>query len=276
MSTFDPTIYDRSFFEGIVDESLESAKQIVPLIIDWVRPQSVIDVGCGVGTWLSVFREYGVTDIAGIDGDYVHRDMLLIPLPAFSACDLRNPKPLSRRFDFVMSLETAEHLPEESAAPFVKFLTSLGDVVLFSAAIPGQARTPGVHLNEQWQDYWVELFRQNGFAVIDAFRGRVWNNERVCWWYAQNALLFVSQEQFPKYVALQRTDLENRRRSTPLSVVHPRLFRQYAHFDTMSVVQRVWLLRRLLRSLGKDTVRRVLFLSPKPESKIVEKPKCMA
>lgn len=91
-----------------------------------------------VGTWLSVFREKGVKDIVGIDGDYVDQNMLHIPEGAFIALDLTQPIKLNREFDLVVSLEVAEHLPIECAETFVETLTSLGAVILFSAAIPFQ------------------------------------------------------------------------------------------------------------------------------------------
>src|ERR1039458_216669 len=40
-------------------------------------------IGCGDGTWLSVFRKLAVDDILGIDGDYVTRDLLQIPQDRF-------------------------------------------------------------------------------------------------------------------------------------------------------------------------------------------------
>ena len=57
--------YDESFYSFITKSSLESAKKIVLLVMEFIRPSSVVDVGCGISTWLSVFQEQG------IDGDYV-------------------------------------------------------------------------------------------------------------------------------------------------------------------------------------------------------------
>ena len=46
---------------------------IVPVITDVLNPQSVVDVGCGIGTFLHVFKKNGVTDILGLDGRWVNR-----------------------------------------------------------------------------------------------------------------------------------------------------------------------------------------------------------
>lgn len=61
--------YDDGFYAAQRDGSVRSARAIVPLALDALHPSSFVDVGCGVGGWLEVFREGGVTDTGGIDGD---------------------------------------------------------------------------------------------------------------------------------------------------------------------------------------------------------------
>ncbi len=101
--------YDESFFDFITKSSRQSAKEIVPLVLEFFRPQSVVDVGCGTGAWLSVFREQGIRDILGIDGGYVDLSSLLVPEESFQAHDLVRPLKIGRKFDLVVSLEVAEH-----------------------------------------------------------------------------------------------------------------------------------------------------------------------
>src|SRR5207248_2011869 len=107
--------YNRRFYEEKCGGSLASARVVVPLILDLVPVTSVCDVGCGVAHWLSVFRECGVHDILGVDGDYVDTKLLYIPADRFIALDLAKPVALDRRFDLVVSLEVAEHLPDTRA-----------------------------------------------------------------------------------------------------------------------------------------------------------------
>ena len=68
-----------------------SAKEIIPLVLELIQPKRVIDVGCGVGGWLSVFKECGVEDILGIDGDWADKKMLQIPEERFLSFDLKEP-----------------------------------------------------------------------------------------------------------------------------------------------------------------------------------------
>ena len=45
--------YDKRFYQSQQDGSLRSAEIILPLVDDLIHPSNVLDVGCGVGTWLS-------------------------------------------------------------------------------------------------------------------------------------------------------------------------------------------------------------------------------
>jgi SAM-dependent methyltransferase len=214
------TIYGAEFFEKIREGSRRSAEIIVPLICELTTPASVIDVGCGTGSWLAVFRERGVADVSGVDGDYVDVSALPIPPDRFITRDLTQPFRLAREFDLAMSIEVAEHLPASCAAAFVDSLTRLAPVILFSAAVPHQGGQG--HINEQWPDYWADLFHRHNYAVIDAIRGEIWNNPDVEWWYAQNLLLFVREPYLASSpmleVARERTNMRQ------LSLVHPRKY----------------------------------------------------
>lgn len=167
--------------------NLTAPRAVVPFILDSVRIKSVLDVGCGTGTWLKAFEEIGISDYLGIDGDYVNKSSLEIPEDKFVAFDLRQPWDLKRRFDLVISLEVAEHLPEESSDLFVEALVRHSETIIFSAAIPGQGGQN--HLNEQWPDYWQRKFLKHGFYFHDVIRPLIWDNNKVEWWYKQNIFL---------------------------------------------------------------------------------------
>ena len=187
------TPYDQAFYEHQSDGSRRSAEVVLPIVFDWTGfPKSVVDVGCGVGTWLAACAANGVDEILGIDGDYVDVAKLQIPKQFFMAQDLLSPPPVKKRFDLAMSLEVGEHLPAESANKLVGYLTSLSDQVLFSAAIPGQG---GVHhVNEQWPTYWADMFASYGYVPLDPIRPLVWQNPVVERFYSQNAFLYLKEE----------------------------------------------------------------------------------
>lgn len=75
--------YTEDFYKPYQEGKRRSAREIVPLVLELIQPKQVIDVGCGIGTWLSVFKECGVEDIQGLDGDWVDKRMLQIPEERF-------------------------------------------------------------------------------------------------------------------------------------------------------------------------------------------------
>jgi SAM-dependent methyltransferase len=222
----DSQFYTTSFYEEIRSGSTKSAEVIVPLMLGLLPVSSVVDIGCGDGSWLFVFRKLGVEDVLGLDGEYVDRNVLQIPQDRFQAVDLTKPFGLKRVFDLAISLEVGEHLPAESASGFVASLCGLAPAVLFSAAIPFQGGNH--HINEQWPDKWAELFKEHEYVPVDFLRKRVWQNETVEWWYAQNTLLFVRADLLERNTQL-KAEFE---RTSPdqLRLVHPR---QYLHLQSL-------------------------------------------
>jgi SAM-dependent methyltransferase len=183
------TLYDKSFYDEQVHGSAASAASFLGYLFRFYRPKSVLDVGCGRGTWLKVCAELGSHDLYGMDGPWNSQDMMLDKRIKFSAVDLNAPFTAPHKVDLAMSLEVAEHLKPESAQSLVRSLSSVSDVVLFSAAFSGQG---GVnHINERYHSYWGELFSSNGFAAFDMFRPKFWTVEAVEPWYRQNTFLYV-------------------------------------------------------------------------------------
>jgi 2-polyprenyl-3-methyl-5-hydroxy-6-metoxy-1,4-benzoquinol methylase len=124
-------IYGPTFFSEVVATSSKSAEIIVPLIIELLSPRSVVDIGCGTGTWLSVFKTHNVDDITGLDGHWVQDEMLQIPKSCFLSHDLTQSLDIERRFDLAVSLEVAEHLDKKYARNFVSTLVKLSSVAYF-------------------------------------------------------------------------------------------------------------------------------------------------
>ena len=184
--------YDNDFFKYVNSGAIDSANEIYPHVFNDIPIKSVLDVGCGQGAWLSVWKNFGVSDITGIDGSYVDRDNLLIDEKDFITHDLSNEFNLNRRFDIVQSLEVAEHLPEKSARGFVDSLVRHGDLIIFSAAPKGQGGDH--HVNEQNYDYWRILFASHGYKPIDYLRPLIAGNKKIEPWYRYNIFIYSSSE----------------------------------------------------------------------------------
>lgn len=220
--------YSSEFFDSLRDGSRRSAEIIVPLILNLFRPSSVIDIGCGTGSWLSIFKKHGL-DILGVDGDYIDSNSLEVPQEYFVRADLSKPLKIDRTFDVVMSLEVAEHLEAEYADQFVDNLIAHGSFIVFSAAIPFQGGTH--HVNEQWPDYWAAKFAARGFTCIDYLRPKIWNCPDVESWYAQNLFFYIQEEKLftSKFLSLKLFKCK-----TPLRLIHP-----HAYVSKMEYLQRL-------------------------------------
>lgn len=208
----------RGFFEDRHRQTLPAATRIAERTAHLLGepPKRLLDVGCGVGTFLHAFAAAGATDLLGLEGEWLERKHIVIDPDRVHRHDLREPLPETGRFDLVISLEVAEHLPPNRAASFVAELCDRGPAVLFSAAIPLQG---GVgHLNEQWPSWWAELFAAERFRPVDGVRPAIWSDEAVATWYRQNTVLYLHPDHPASENATFVDDL------AALDLVHPKLY----------------------------------------------------
>jgi len=254
MKTLTEPVYSHDFYTNKAKRTakLNSARVLVPIVLDLLHPRSVIDIGCGTGLWLSVFQAHGITDVSGVDGHWIESIETLIPKSQLLIHNLAEPLRLDRTFDLAVSLEVAEHLPPASAETFIETLTQAAPVIWFSAAIPLQGGTN--HVNEQWPEYWAKRFQQKGFVPIDAIRPRVWSRSDVLHWYIQNSLLYVRQDVLDANPVLKQE--AERTSGYPLNVVHPTKYLetatrldQYTHLTMKDVLKAGW--RRMRKGLRR-------------------------
>ena len=177
------------YVHDTVLHNTQSPEEIIPYILQIFEVKSVLDVGCGTGTWLKVFLEKGVKDVAGIDGHHIDKNNLVVSEQFILLKDLEQTFRLDRKFDLTISLEVAEHLAESSADDFVESLCATSDTIIFSAAVVYQGGQN--HLNEQWQSYWIKKFNDRGYADVDLVRPKIWDNKSVFYWYKQNMICFI-------------------------------------------------------------------------------------
>lgn len=135
------------------------------VLIARFAPESLLDVGCGVGRTIDYFVDRGV-EAFGIEASALAirhaRHPERIECRDLRRGAYRHPK---APFDIVWCYEVAEHLHEDFSDALVETLVSSGRTVVLSAAQPGQG---GVgHLNERPVSYWRTKVEARGF-VLDA------------------------------------------------------------------------------------------------------------
>lgn len=187
--------YDSEFFDFVDASAGRSARRFIELVEQNVftarRVADVIDVGCGRGVWAAEWRRRGATRVFGVDGDYVSRDTLLIPRECFLAADLSKPFNADARFELVQCLEVAEHIAPEAADTLIDGLVRHGDVIVFSAAVPGQGGEH--HVNERPYAYWRDMFLARSYEMYDAIRPLLRNELDVEPWYRYNTFVYANR-----------------------------------------------------------------------------------
>ncbi|HVW76158.1 MAG TPA: class I SAM-dependent methyltransferase [Alloacidobacterium sp.] len=183
--------YDATFYQYLQKGALRSAQIVVPLVMDWLKIKSILDVGCGAGAWLSVYQRQGIAASYGVDGDYVRPESLLIPQASFIPRDVSQPFDLGERFDLVQCLEVGEHIPNASSKTLVANLVKHSDRVLFSAAVPGQGGEN--HINEQTYEFWRAHFAAHGYVPYDFLRPLLRGTD-VESWYRYNSVLYIAKD----------------------------------------------------------------------------------
>jgi SAM-dependent methyltransferase len=220
------TLYGNKFYDGQQDRSDESARVVVPFIVTQLEPATVLDVGCGAGRWCAEFERKGV-EAYGIDGPWVDPKRFALEQNRFTPFDFGTasmpfrPKLPRQRFDLVTSFEFLEHINPDRAEALVDFLTSMSNVVVAGAAIPGQGGTG--HINEQWPSYWRALFERRGFQAYDFIRPAIWAAEGVQPWYLQNSIGYF-RGPVPERVRRSAESLALLRLHEPASIIHPGLY----------------------------------------------------
>lgn len=158
-------------------------------ITSFISPQSVVDFGCGAGTWLKAFKDqFPGIRVLGLDGSDVDRTKNLKP-DEFEKVDFENFAWNREKYDLAISIEVAEHLDETRADSFIENICASSDMVLFAAAVKFQGGDH--HINEQFPSYWMKKFSDNGFEYIDCIRPHFWNNPEIDMIYKENIILYV-------------------------------------------------------------------------------------
>jgi SAM-dependent methyltransferase len=249
--------YDSEFYGDGGDLAFKAARIILNEVTKYHVFGSLVDFGCGAGGWLRAATELIGERIAaeprvlGIDGPYA-KPFAVCERAEFRFQNLEARVSEVGRFDIAISMEVAEHLTANRASTFVEDIVASSDVVLFSAAIPGQGGDN--HINEQWQSHWVHEFARLGYRCFDVLRPEFWCDKRLalCPFYVGNGFLYVRIGNPLENVLISRgVSVVSPAPGYPTDVVHPGVFKT-CHFGQAGPTTLVSSLpRALVRAVSK-------------------------
>ncbi len=183
----------------------------------WFDFGSVLDVGCGTGEWLNCFAINSGRTILGLSIENISGAEIDLDPGQVLRVEFGKDVDLARRFDLALCLEAGGRVDPRDAAALVGLCVGHSDVVLFSAAMPGQCGPR--HINARWPEYWAALFEQHDYAVFDGVRSLIWDDSNIPVNDRQNILLYARRGS-PCFASIEAhsTDAMAKR---PLAVAHP-------------------------------------------------------
>jgi hypothetical protein len=122
--------------------------------------KSVCDFGCGMGEYVHWFRKNGL-ECDGYDGN---PNTYELSLGECGTLDLAKPFDLEKRYDAVICLEVAEHVPRQYEAILLDNLARHArEMIVLSWAVPGQLGDG--HVNNRMNSYAIYRLWQRGFRL---------------------------------------------------------------------------------------------------------------
>jgi len=157
-------IYDEDYFRWHLGPDILSEQEyIAEVLYSKFKPKSVVDFGCGVGSYLHYFQKLGVEKVQGFEGSSSAFPHLMIDSSLVEKRDLRDFIEVPTLFDLCLCFEVLEHIHAKFEEKILSSLCNSSDLLCLSAAQPHQGGTH--HINERPQEYWMQRLREKGFIL---------------------------------------------------------------------------------------------------------------
>jgi SAM-dependent methyltransferase len=128
------------------------------------RLDTVLDLGCGQGNALQIFRDLGYIPI-GLEGLKQNCDAL--DTPPIICKDLTLGSLYISGIDLVWCCELVEHVEERYLGNLLNTMC-VGRVIAMTHGLPGQAGYH--HVNCQPPEYWIEKITTRGYRLVSRDR----------------------------------------------------------------------------------------------------------
>jgi 2-polyprenyl-3-methyl-5-hydroxy-6-metoxy-1,4-benzoquinol methylase len=212
--------YAKYFYNNDLKISLiknqKNAFKILSLLRKYYKFKTLVDFGCGPGSWIKAANKIGLplTQLVGIDKFYdLNKKFTQIKKNVYEVN-------FKKKFDLAVCIEVGEHIYEKKSYKLIKSLTSSSDVIIFSAATLNQSGD--AHINCQKHEYWYKLFFKFGYECVDFFRPFIWNNKNINNSYKQNCFLYLN---------IKKRKILNLKKKLPVKILydveHPSIINEH-------------------------------------------------
>lgn len=157
----DPTyFYPDRYYAKRIGRMRTWQKRIGKAFAEEYQIESMVDFGCGIGSFLEGALEGGAKKVRGFELVYDHA-IKFAPEHMKKYLKYGNlGEPLDcGKWDCVISIEVAEHLLEEEADTYVDNIVNASNRLIILAASWGTDR---FHFNPKQRDYWIGKFAVRG------------------------------------------------------------------------------------------------------------------
>jgi SAM-dependent methyltransferase len=133
--------------------------RVAGFIVDEFHPETVLDVGCGIGFLVQALRQRGVSAWGFDISEYA---ISQVPASVKAYCEVASVTDgVERDFDLIVCVEVLEHIPPHLTDLALENLTAHTDQILFSST-PDDDEEP-THINLRSPDEWVVAFAERNF-----------------------------------------------------------------------------------------------------------------
>lgn len=162
-------LYDRGFFYRNYRDKRWKNLNMARLLHEYFGFSSVVDFGCGIGSYIEIFKSRGC-EVKGFEYGFEAAkefyDMVGLTKDEIAFGDVTKKIALEKKYDAALCIEVAEHIPTSKSNMLVSNLTNAtDDLIIFSAAKIGQGGTG--HINCQNKEFWTDLFDEQGWYLQD-------------------------------------------------------------------------------------------------------------
>ena len=193
--TFDISLYNDEFFEWHLKHAREYSMVTMDWLLDFIKFESVVDFGCGIGSYLESAFAKNVSRIKGYDigGEYAKKYTPKHIQPFIEYLDCTKPM-ITEKYDCVISFETAEHIEPSGTNQFCdNLVNALGkDGYLFFTGAPEGQDGCG-HINCQSKAFWILKFWERNLqmdAVMTSIVALEWKRLGAPNYICDNLLVF--------------------------------------------------------------------------------------